>query len=51
MLFSNQKIHNLSVPKHDEEGKLSNIAFLVRYLCQNVMKDQRKELFVMDGSV
>ena len=34
-----------------DNGSRSNIAFLVRYLCDTVMKDPRKELFVLDDTV
>ncbi|EUC51022.1 hypothetical protein COCMIDRAFT_245 [Bipolaris oryzae ATCC 44560] len=51
ILFANQKKCNLSLPAKDESGKPTDVAFLVRFLCDNVMKDPRKELFVLDGTV
>ncbi|MCJ1242075.1 Ubiquitin- modifier 1 [Varicellaria rhodocarpa] len=51
ILFSNQRKHRLAVPVNDEQGQPVNMAFLVSYLCQNVMKDRRKEMFVIDGTV
>ena len=51
MLFSNERKHLITIPSKDEHGAPSNIAFLVRYLCQNLMKDPRKELFVQEDSV
>ncbi|KAI9731809.1 MAG: Ubiquitin- modifier 1 [Claussenomyces sp. TS43310] len=51
MLFSNQRTHKIDVPSRDEEGKPVTIAFLVEYLCRNVMKDTRKEMFVLDDHV
>lgn len=52
MLFSNEQKHTLSIPSRGEDGKRVNIAYLVRYLCDNVMKDTRKELFTIeDGQV
>ncbi|USP78066.1 hypothetical protein yc1106_05340 [Curvularia clavata] len=51
ILFANQKKYDLSLPAKDESGSPANIAFLVRYLCDNVMKDPRKELFVLDDTV
>ncbi|KAF2196722.1 ubiquitin related modifier 1 [Delitschia confertaspora ATCC 74209] len=51
MLFSNQRKHELKLPAKDESEEPANIAFLVRYLCENVMKDPRKDLFVLDDSV
>ena len=51
MLFGNQKKYTLSVPSKDESGAPSNVAFLVKYLCDNVMKDPRKDMFVLDDNV
>lgn len=51
MLFSNQRKHILSIPTKDESGEASNVAFLVRYLCEDVMQDNRRELFVLDDTV
>lgn len=51
MLFSNERKHTLSIPVKDANGTRSNIAYLVKYLCDNVMKDPRKDLFVLDGTV
>jgi ubiquitin related modifier 1 len=51
LLFANQKKYSLSVPAKDESGAQANVAFLVRYLCDNLMKDPRKEMFVLDDSV
>lgn len=48
MLFSDQRIHKLSIPTHDADGKAVTIAYLITHLCENVMKDNRKELFVLD---
>ncbi|KAL1877611.1 hypothetical protein VTK73DRAFT_8435 [Phialemonium thermophilum] len=51
MLFSNQKRHTISVPAVDKSGKPVNISFLIDYLCENLMKDSRKELFLLDNHV
>ncbi|KAJ4305717.1 Ubiquitin- modifier 1 [Kalmusia sp. IMI 367209] len=51
MLFSNERKLDLTIPSKDENGTCSNVAFLVRHLCDTVMKDPRKELFVLDGTV
>ena len=51
MLFSNQRKHNISLPAADEYGRTANLAFLIRYLCTHLMKDPRKELFVLDEAV
>ncbi|UKZ83419.1 Ubiquitin- modifier 1 [Trichoderma virens FT-333] len=47
MLFSDQRQHSLTLPAEDKDGNLSTIAFLIHHLCENVMKDTRKELFVL----
>lgn len=49
--FSDQRKHLVSLPSTDENGQSANLAFLVRYLCENLMADKRKEMFVMDGTV
>ncbi|PTB67982.1 ubiquitin related modifier 1 [Trichoderma citrinoviride] len=48
MLFSDQRRHSLDLPAKDQDGKPSTIAFLIQYLCEHVMKDTRKELFVLE---
>lgn len=51
ILFGNQKKRSLSLPAKDESGQPANIAFLVRHLCNKVMQDPRKELFILDDTV
>lgn len=51
MLFSDERKHKISVPKQDEKGNKVTVGWLVDHLCQNVMKDTRKELFVLDDHV
>ncbi|KAK2811850.1 Ubiquitin- modifier 1 [Emmonsiellopsis sp. PD_5] len=52
LLFSNERTHTISLPSTDAaSGSPSTISSLVTYLCENVMKDSRRELFVLDGSV
>ena len=51
MLFSNERKLALSLPSKDSSGASTTVASLVDYLCENAMKDPRKELFVLDGTV
>jgi ubiquitin related modifier 1 len=51
MLFSNERKLSLSIPAKDDSGACINVAYLVQYLCENAMKDPRKELFVLEGTV
>ncbi|KAF2014881.1 ubiquitin related modifier 1 [Aaosphaeria arxii CBS 175.79] len=51
LLFDNERKLSLALPSRDENGATSNIAYLVRYLCETTMKDPRKDLFVLDGTV
>lgn len=51
MLFEDQKRHSISLPSTYQDGKPSDIAFLTKYICEQVMKDTRKELFVLDDHV
>ncbi|KAJ5570338.1 ubiquitin related modifier 1 [Penicillium hispanicum] len=51
MLFSNERKHKISLPARMDDGSQPNIAYLLQYLVLNVMKDQRKELFIMEDNV
>ena len=51
ILFDNEHKHKVQIPAKDNDGAPTNIAYLVRYLCDHVMKDRRKELFVLDSSM
>ena len=51
LLFSNKRQHVVSLPSTDTNGQVANLAFLVQYLCDNLMKDRRREMFVLDGTV
>ncbi|RDL35331.1 uncharacterized protein BP5553_07262 [Venustampulla echinocandica] len=51
MLFADERKHKLSVPAKDNKGNPVTVGWLVDYLCENVMKDSRKELFVLDDHV
>ncbi|KAM0435277.1 hypothetical protein ACHAPT_003371 [Fusarium lateritium] len=49
MLFSDKRHHSLVIPAVTQDGKPANIAYLIDHLCQNVMQDSRKDLFVLDN--
>ena len=51
MLFGNETKHTISIPAQTPEDCPSNVAFLINYLCDHVMKDSRRELFVLNGSM
>ena len=51
MLFSNKRKHHIVIPAQNDNGQPANVAYLVDYLCQNVMKDPRKDLFVLEDTV
>lgn len=51
MLFSDEKKHELSIPAKDDQNQPVNVGWLVRYLVDVVMKDSRKEMFVLEGHV
>ena len=51
MLFSDQRKHSISVPAKDYKGNAVTVGWLVDYLCEEVMKDSRTEMFVLDGHV
>lgn len=47
MLFSDRRRHSVVLPAKDQDGKPSTIASLIHHLCEHVMEDTRKELFVL----
>jgi ubiquitin related modifier 1 len=49
MLFADERRHSLSIPPTDKDGRPSTIAYLIEYLCKTVMRDTRKDLFVLDN--
>lgn len=51
MLFSNQRQHRVSIPAVLDDARSPNIGFLIDYLVENVMRDKRAELFLLDGHV
>lgn len=51
MLFSNERKHKVNLPARLSDGSLPNIAYLLQYLVENVMKDERKELFILEDNV
>ena len=51
MLFSNQRKHSIKLPARLRDGSQPNIAYLLQYLVENVMRDERKELFILEDNV
>lgn len=51
MLFSDERKHKIPIPAQDSRGNAVTVGWLVNYLCEEVMKDPRKEMFVLDGHV
>ena len=51
LLFSNQRKHKVLIPVNDDQKRPSNVSYLIQHLCNNLMKDPRKEMFVIDDSV
>lgn len=51
MLFDNETKHQVSLTKNADGGKPPTVGYLVSYICDHLMKDSRKELFVLDGAV
>lgn len=52
MLFSDERKHRIEVPAKDDNGIATNVGWLVGHLCEELMKDPRKEMFVLeDGHV
>lgn len=52
MLFSNKKKHEIQMPATNSEADSpSTIADLINFLCDNLMDDPRKDLFVLEDTV
>ncbi|KAK0945280.1 Ubiquitin-related modifier 1 [Friedmanniomyces endolithicus] len=51
LLFSNQRKHQVTLPARGTEGTPSTVGYLVKWLCENLIKDPRKDMFVLDDSV
>ena len=51
MLFANERKHGVTLPAQLSDGGRPRISFLLEYLVENVMKDERKELFILEGNV
>lgn len=51
MLFANERKLAVTLPAKDESGNNVNVAHLIDHLCEKHMKDPRKDLFILDGSV
>ena len=51
MLFDNQKKYEINVSQKGSTGLPMDVSGLVNYLSDHVMKDSRKELFILHDSV
>lgn len=51
MLFSNERKHTITLPARVDHGSHPNISYLLQYLVDNVMNDERKELFILEDNV
>lgn len=51
MLFDNVTNHSISIASKNSKDKSATLGDLVNYVCEELMKDPRKELFVLDKSM
>lgn len=51
ILFANERKHDVAIPARLSDGSRPNIAYLLQYLVDNVMKDERKDLFILEDNV
>jgi hypothetical protein len=52
LLFSSQRSHKIALPSTDPSTNLpANVGFLIDWLCKNLMKDPRQDMFVLEGTV
>ncbi|GAT30764.1 hypothetical protein RIB2604_03601050 [Aspergillus luchuensis] len=51
ILFANERKHHVTLPSHLDDGSRPTISYLLGHLVKNYMKDQRQELFILEGNV
>ncbi|KAJ5127543.1 hypothetical protein N7448_008322 [Penicillium atrosanguineum] len=51
LLFGNERKHNVALPAQLKDGSQPNISYLLGYLVDNLMQDQRKDMFIMEDNV
>ncbi|GAB7334382.1 hypothetical protein MBLNU13_g06393t1 [Cladosporium sp. NU13] len=52
LLFSSQRSHKIALPSTDPAtNQAVNVGFLIDWLCKNLMKDPRQDMFVLEGTV
>ncbi|KIV90786.1 hypothetical protein PV10_05394 [Exophiala mesophila] len=51
ILFDNVSKHSITLSADADNGKSPTVGYLVNYICDNLIKDPRKELFILDGAV
>lgn len=51
LLFSNQKIHKIEVPESNASGSPFTVGDLIHYLAGEVVQQDKKDFFVLDGTV
>ena len=51
MLFDNITAHKISVSDKNKQDNAFTVGDLIPWLCENLMKDSRKELFVLDKNM
>ncbi|EFW99756.1 ubiquitin related modifier 1 [Grosmannia clavigera kw1407] len=49
MLFADQRRHEVSLAARDAASQPATVSSLIDHLCDEVMQDGRKDLFVLDG--
>jgi hypothetical protein len=52
LLFASQRSHKIALPATDPAtNQPVNVGFLIDWLCKNLMKDPRQDMFVLEGTV
>jgi ubiquitin related modifier 1 len=51
LLFGNERKHKVILPPHLEDGSRPNISYLLKHLVDNLMKDSRTDMFIMEDNV
>ncbi|RMZ87221.1 hypothetical protein DV736_g5552, partial [Chaetothyriales sp. CBS 134916] len=51
ILFNNKAKHSVSIPAKSAAGTRTTVGDLINFVCQHLLTDPRKELFVLDGAI
>ncbi|RMZ83797.1 hypothetical protein DV738_g1000, partial [Chaetothyriales sp. CBS 135597] len=51
ILFDNKAKHSVNIAAQSAHGTRTTVGDLINFVCENLLTDPRKELFVLDGAI